>query len=121
MDGSIGGSSPKVALRHSCDIGQALICARRPFSLILGGPCLGMLGFAFAAGSQVTMRQGCSAYAEEPLRTVGLLEAAHQYSLQDLCGPALTFESLRRCFISERVCSFWSAGGAWHELNVVGH
>ena len=31
------------------------------------------------------MRQDCSAYAEEPLRTVGLLEAAHQYSLQDMC------------------------------------
>ena len=28
--------------------------------------------------------------AEEPLRTVGLLEAAHQYSLQDLCGSAST-------------------------------
>ena len=37
------------------------------------------------AGSQVIMRQDCSAYAEEPLRTVGLLEAAHQYSLQDVC------------------------------------
>ena len=36
------------------------------------------------------MRQDCSAYAEEPLRTVGLLEAAHQYSLQDLCGSACT-------------------------------
>ena len=34
------------------------------------------------------MRQDCSAYAEEPLRTVGLLEAAHQYSLQDMCGSA---------------------------------
>ena len=37
------------------------------------------------AVSQVIMRQDCSAYAEEPLRTVGLLEAAHQYSLQDMC------------------------------------
>lgn len=34
------------------------------------------------------MRQDCSAYAEEPLHTVGLLEAAHQYSLQDLRGSA---------------------------------
>ena len=42
------------------------------------------------AGSQVIMRQDCSAYAEEPLRTVGLLEAAHQYSLQDLCSSAST-------------------------------
>ena len=42
------------------------------------------------AVSQVIMRQDCSAYAEEPLRTVGLLEAAHQYSLQDLCGSACT-------------------------------
>ena len=37
------------------------------------------------AGSRVIMRQDCSAYAKEPLRTVGLLEAAHQYSLQDVC------------------------------------
>ena len=41
-------------------------------------------------GSQVIMRQETSAYAEEPLRTVGLLEAAHQYSLQDMCGSAGT-------------------------------
>ena len=34
--------------------------------------------------------QDCSAYAEEPLHTVGLLEAAHQYSLQDMCGSAST-------------------------------
>ena len=34
--------------------------------------------------SQVIMRQDCSAYAAEPLRTAGLLEAAHQYSLQDM-------------------------------------
>ena len=38
----------------------------------------------------IIMRQDCSAYAEEPLRTVGLLEAAHQYSLQDMCGSAST-------------------------------
>jgi len=36
------------------------------------------------------MRQDCSAYAEGPLRTVGLLEAAHQYSLQDMCRSAST-------------------------------
>ena len=42
------------------------------------------------AGSQVIMRQDCSAYAEEPLRTVGLLEAAHQYSVQDMHGSART-------------------------------
>jgi hypothetical protein len=42
------------------------------------------------ADSQVIMRQETSAYAEEPLRTVGLLEAAHQYSLQDVCGSANT-------------------------------
>ena len=46
------------------------------------------------AGSQVIMRQDCSAYAEEPLHTAGLLEAAHQYGLQDIhrsvYTPALT-------------------------------
>ena len=42
------------------------------------------------ADSQVIMRQETSAYAEEPLRTVGLLEAAHQYSLQDVCRSAST-------------------------------
>ena len=31
-----------------------------------------------------------SAYAAEPLRTAGLLGAAHQYSLQDVCGSART-------------------------------
>ena len=41
-------------------------------------------------GSQVIMRQDFSAYAVEPLRTVGLLEAAHQYSLQDMRGSART-------------------------------
>ena len=34
--------------------------------------------------------QDCSAYANEPLRTVGLLEAAHQYSVQDMHGSART-------------------------------
>jgi len=42
------------------------------------------------AGSQVITRQDCPAYAGEPLRTAGLLEAAHQYSLQDLCGSTGT-------------------------------
>ena len=51
-------------------------CPRHPLLLALLPAC---------AGSQVIMRQDCSAYAEEPLRTVGLLEAAHQYSLQDVC------------------------------------
>ena len=35
-------------------------------------------------------RQDCSAYAEEPLHTAGLLEAAHQYSLQDMGGSPRT-------------------------------
>jgi hypothetical protein len=56
-------------------------CPRRPLLLALL-PAL--------AGSQVIMRQDCSAYAEGPLRTVGLLEAAHQYSLQDVCRSAST-------------------------------
>ena len=34
----------------------------------------------------VIMHQDCTAHAVEPLHTVGLLEAAHQYSLQDLNG-----------------------------------
>ena len=38
----------------------------------------------------VIMRQDCTAYALEPLHTVGLLEAAHQYSLQDVHGSAST-------------------------------
>ena len=45
--------------------------------------------FPALAGAQVIMRQDCSAYAEEPLRTAGLLEAAHQYSLQDMRESAL--------------------------------
>ena len=40
--------------------------------------------------SQVIMRQETLAYAREPLRTVGLLEAAHQYSLQDIRRSACT-------------------------------
>ena len=54
----------------------SLHCPRHPLLRALLPAC---------AGSQVIMRQDCSAYAEEPLRTVGLLEAAHQYSLQDVC------------------------------------
>ena len=42
------------------------------------------------ADSQVIMRQDCSAYAAEPLRTAGLLETANQYSRQDMCGSACT-------------------------------
>jgi len=34
----------------------------------------------------VIMHQDCTAHAMEPSHTVGLLEAAHQYSLQDLNG-----------------------------------
>ena len=40
--------------------------------------------------SQVIMRQETSTYVEEPLRTVGLQEAAHQYSLRDMCGSTRT-------------------------------
>ena len=42
------------------------------------------------AVSQVIMRQDCSAYAKEPLRTVGLLEAAHQYRVQDIRESVVT-------------------------------
>ena len=59
----------------------SLHCPRHPLLLALLPAC---------AGSRIIMRQDCSAYAEEPLRTVGLLEAAHQYSLQDMCGSAST-------------------------------
>ena len=59
----------------SCSGLLSLHCLRHPLLLALLPAC---------AGSQVIMRQDCSAYAEEPLRTVGLLEAAHQYSLQDV-------------------------------------
>ena len=36
------------------------------------------------AGPQLMIRQECSAYAKDTLRAEGLLEAAHQYSLQDM-------------------------------------
>ena len=52
-------------------------CPRHPFLLALLPAC---------AGSRGIMRQDCSAYAKEPLRTVGLLEAAHQYRVQDIHG-----------------------------------
>ena len=65
----------------SCSELLSLHCPRHPllFALL---PAL--------TDAQVIMRQDCSAYAEEPLRTEGLLEAAHQYSLQDMCGSACT-------------------------------
>ena len=65
----------------SCSELLSLHCPRHPLLLALL-PAL--------AGAQVIMRQDCPAYAAEPLRTAGLLEAAHQYSLQDVCGSART-------------------------------
>jgi len=69
----------------------SLHCPRQPLLLALLPAC---------AGSQFIMRQDCSAYAAEPLRTAGLLEAAHQYSLQDMCGsacsPSPLYSLLRR-------------------------
>jgi hypothetical protein len=65
----------------SCSELLSLHCPRHPLLLALLPAC---------AGSQVIMRQDFSAYAVEPLRTVGLLEAAHQYSLQDMRGSART-------------------------------
>ena len=65
----------------SCSELLSLHCPRHPLLLALL-PAL--------AGAQVIMRQDCSAYAEEPLRTAGLLEAAHRYSLQDICRSTCT-------------------------------
>ena len=65
----------------SCSELLSLHCPRHPLLLALLPAC---------AVSQVIMRQDCSAYAEEPLRTEGLLEAAHQYSVQDIRGPEST-------------------------------
>jgi len=59
----------------------SLHCPRHPLLRALLPAC---------ADPQVITRQDCSAYAAEPLRTAGLLEAAHQYSLQDVCGSART-------------------------------
>ena len=55
----------------------SLHCPRHPLLLALLPAC---------AISRVIMRQETSAYAEEPLRTVGLQEAAHQYRVQDIHG-----------------------------------
>ena len=49
----------------------------------------------------VIMRQDCTAYAVEPLHTVGLLEAAHQYSLQDVHGSTST--PVPPCALQRRV------------------
>ena len=65
----------------SCSELLSLHCLRHLLLLALLPAC---------ADSQVIMRQDCSAYAEEPLRTAGLLEAAHQYSLQDMHGSTST-------------------------------
>ena len=77
----------EVALAHHTEV-IASCSERHPLLLALLPAC---------AGSQVIMRQDCSAYAEEPLRTVGLLEAAHQYN-QDcnkrrakICGGGKSF------------------------------
>ena len=53
----------------------SLHCPRHPLLHALLPAC---------AYPQVFTRQDCPAYAGEPLHTVGLLEAAHQYSLQDM-------------------------------------
>ena len=65
----------------SCSELLSLHCPRHSLLLALLPAC---------AGSRVIMRQDCSAFAEGPLHTVGLLEAAHQYSLQDMRGCAST-------------------------------
>ena len=86
----------------SCSELLSLHCLRHQLFLALL-PALGDL--------LVIMRQDCSAYAEEPLRTVGLLEAAHQYSLQDVHGSTSTpippyalqrRVSLTTCYIHNR-------------------
>ena len=86
----------------SCSELLSLHCLRHQLFLALL-PALG--------GLLVIMRQDCSAYAEEPLRTVGLLEAAHQYSLQDVHGSTSTpiplyalqrRVSLTTCYIHNR-------------------
>ena len=56
-------------------------CRRHPLLRALLPAC---------ARAQVIMHQDFSAYAEEPLRTAGLLEAAHQYGLQDVRRSAST-------------------------------
>ena len=68
----------------------SLHCPRHPLFLALLPAC---------DITRVIIRQETSAYAEEPLRTVGLLEAAHQYSLQDMhrsaCTPVHLYSLLR--------------------------
>ena len=59
----------------------SLHCPRHPLLRALLPAC---------ADPQVFTRQDCPAYAGEPLHTVGLLEAAHQYSLQDMRRSAST-------------------------------
>ena len=59
----------------------SLHCPRHPLLRALLPAC---------ADPQVFTRQDCPAYAGEPLHTVGLLEAAHQYSLQDMSGSTRT-------------------------------
>jgi len=70
----------------SCSELLSLHCPRQLLLLALLPAC---------AGSQLIMRQERSAYAEDTLRTVGLLVAAHQYSLQDMhrstCTPTLLY------------------------------
>ena len=65
----------------SCSELLSLHCPRHPLLRALLPAC---------ADPQVFTRQDCPAYAGEPLHTVGLLEAAHQYSLQDMCGSTRT-------------------------------
>ena len=74
----------------SCSELLSLHCPRHPLFLALLPAC---------DITRVIIRQETSAYAEEPLRTVGLLEAAHQYSLQDMhrsaCTPVHLYSLLR--------------------------
>ena len=65
----------------SCSELLSLHCPRHPLLRALLPAC---------ADPQVFTRQDCPAYAGEPLHTVGLLEAAHQYSLQDMSGSTRT-------------------------------
>ena len=58
----------------------------------------------------VIMRQDCTAYAVEPLHTVGLLEATHQYSLRDVHGftsaPIPAYALQRR--VNPKTCYVYS-------------
>ena len=67
------------------------------------------------------MRQDISPYEEKPLRTVGLLQAAHQYSLQDMSGSAsipTTLYSLHRSGSSENLTLRGSKANASSSLHV---